>query len=66
MDVMATLFAYRYLGIFIASIAEGPVTMAAVGFLVRLGYFELFLAYMIMLLGDLVGDIGWYYFQIKL
>jgi membrane protein DedA with SNARE-associated domain len=61
MDVLATLYAYRYLGIFVGTIFEGPVVMAAVGFLMRLGYFEFFLAYVLMILGDLTGDIGWYY-----
>jgi membrane protein DedA with SNARE-associated domain len=61
MDVLATLYAYRYLGIFLGTIFEGPVVMAAVGFLMRLGYFEFFLAYILMILGDLTGDIAWYY-----
>ena len=61
MEILASLYAYRYLGIFLGTIVEGPVIMAAVGFLVRLGYFNFFLAYILMILGDLVGDVGWYY-----
>jgi membrane protein DedA with SNARE-associated domain len=61
MQILAFLYTYRYLGIFLATIFEGPVTMAAVGFLFKLGYFNFFLAYILMTLGDWVGDIGWYY-----
>jgi membrane protein DedA with SNARE-associated domain len=61
MEILGFLFTYRYIGIFLATIFEGPIVMAAVGFLYKLGYFNLFLAYIMMTLGDLVGDIGWYY-----
>ena len=42
-------------GIFVATIFKGPITMAAVGFLFKLGYFNFFLAYILMTLGDWVG-----------
>lgn len=61
MGIIAFLYAYRYLGIFVATIFEGPITMTAVGFLYRLGYFNPLLAYILMTLGDWAGDIGWYY-----
>jgi membrane protein DedA with SNARE-associated domain len=61
MDILASLYIYRYLGIFLGTIIEGPVIMTAVGFLVKLGHFNFWLAYILMVLGDLVGDIGWYY-----
>jgi membrane protein DedA with SNARE-associated domain len=61
MEILAFLFTYRYIGIFFATIFEGPITMAAVGFLYKLGYFNPILAYIVMTLGDWVGDIGWYY-----
>lgn len=61
MEILGFLYAYRYLGIFLATIFEGPLTMIAVGFLYKLGHFNFFLAYSIMVLGDLVGDVGWYY-----
>jgi membrane protein DedA with SNARE-associated domain len=61
MGILASLYAYRYLGIFLGTIIEGPVIMAAAGFLVRLGYFNFWLAYILMVLGDLVGDVLWYY-----
>jgi len=61
MEIIASLYAYRYLGIFLGTIFEGPVVMAAVGFLVKLGHFNFFLAYILMILGDLAGDVVWYY-----
>lgn len=61
MELLASLYVYRYLGIFLGTIIEGPVIMTAVGFLVGLGHFNFWLAYILMVLGDLVGDIGWYY-----
>lgn len=61
MEILTSLYAYRYLGIFLGTIIEGPVIMTAVGFLVGLGHFNFWLAYILMILGDLVGDIGWYY-----
>ncbi|MFA6993765.1 MAG: DedA family protein [Patescibacteria group bacterium] len=61
MPIIDYLLAGKYLAIFIASILEGPVTMAATGFLWHLGYFQLLPAYLCLLFGDLVGDIIWYY-----
>lgn len=61
MSTLDYLLAGKYLTIFIASILEGPVTMAAVGFLWHLGYFQLLPAFFLLLFGDLVGDIIWYY-----
>lgn len=60
MTLLEFLLVYRYLAIFLGAVIEGPVVMAAAGFLVRLGYFDPALAFGILLIGDLVSDAGWY------
>lgn len=60
MNLINLLLAFKYPAVFISASFEGPVTMAAVGFLFKLGYFALWPAYIALLLGDLAGDIGWY------
>lgn len=60
MDVAASLVAFQYPALFVLAIFEGPVTIAAAGFLIKLGHFQLLPAYIALLLGDLVGDMGWY------
>ncbi len=60
MDLIQWMLAFKYPAIFFLSILEGPVTMAAVGFLLKLNYFSFLPAYLALLFGDLTGDIGWY------
>ncbi len=52
--------ASKYILIGAAAIFEGPLTMLASGFLFRLGQLQFFPMYLALILGDLVGDIGWY------
>jgi putative endonuclease len=61
MTLIEYLLLYKYLAVFVAAILEGPVVMTAVGFLIKLGYLQPVFAYACLVLGDLVGDIGWYY-----
>lgn len=61
MSYLELLLAFKYPAIFVLTFFEGPVTMTAVGFLYKLGYFNLILAYASLLLGDLVGDVVWYF-----
>jgi membrane protein DedA with SNARE-associated domain len=61
MPLIQYLMLYKYLAVFIAVFIEGPVVMAAVGFLIKLGYLEPALAYPLLVLGDLSSDIAWYY-----
>ncbi|PIR94944.1 hypothetical protein COT95_01415 [Candidatus Falkowbacteria bacterium CG10_big_fil_rev_8_21_14_0_10_37_6] len=51
-----------YLILFPIAAIEGPIVSLAVGFLVSLGYFDFLLAYIILIFGDLVPDIIYYYF----
>lgn len=61
MNILSTLFIYRYFALFWVAFFEGPVAMAASGFFIKLGYLEVFAAYSLLLLGDLAADIMWYY-----
>lgn len=60
MTILDYLLAYKYLAIYIGAILEGPTVMAATGFLVKLGYFDVIAAFVVLVLGDLTSDIGWY------
>ncbi len=53
--------AFKYPLVFVAAIVEGPILMIASGFLFRLGYFSLVPLYFVLVLGDFMADIGWYY-----
>lgn len=61
MEIIASLYAYRYIGLFLGSFFEGPIVMAAAGFLIKLGYFKILPAFSMLLLGDLLADVAWYY-----
>ena len=51
----------RYVLIGVAAIVEGPVLMVACGFLLSQGALTLAPLFTALVLGDLVGDIIWYY-----
>lgn len=61
MTLIDYLLLYKYLAVYLAAILEGPVVMAAVGFLIKLGYLQPIYAYIFLVFGDLTGDILWYY-----
>src|SRR3989338_6363855 len=50
------LLTYKYLILIPLSIIEGPIVTVIAGFLVTLKFFNLFLIYIIMVAGDVVGD----------
>ena len=50
-----------YTGIVILACFEGPILSVLLGVLLRLGYFNLPLAYVSLMMGDLIGDVAWYY-----
>lgn len=52
---------YRYLILFPLAAFEGPVVALCAGIFVSLGYFNPFIAYGILLLGDLIPDSVYYY-----
>ncbi len=59
--LVSWLLAYRYPIAYPLAIVEGPVLMMISGFLVRVGFFEFWPIYFILMAGDLTGDIIWYH-----
>ena len=47
---------YKYLLLFPLAIIEGPMIMVIAGFLVTLGFLDAFIVYIIIVLGDIIGD----------
>lgn len=58
---VAAVGQYRYLLLFVGTIVEGPLLMAACGFLWHLGVFEAVPMFIALGAGDLTADVGWYY-----
>ncbi len=54
-----------YLGIFIGTFIEGPLVGLLAGFLVKIGFLNLFLAYIVHVLGDLSADFFYYFIGYK-
>ena len=61
MPIVALLLTYKYIILIPLAIAEGPIVSVIAGFLATLGIFNLIIVYMIMVLGDIVGDAIFYY-----
>ena len=59
--ILSWLIAYRYPIAYPLGIVEGPVVMMISGFLVRLGVFQFWPIYLILMAGDLTGDVLWYW-----
>lgn len=55
------LLTYKYLILMPLAIIEGPIIAVICGFLITLGVFNPLLTYVILVLGDIVGDAGVYY-----
>jgi membrane protein DedA with SNARE-associated domain len=51
---------YRYPLILIGAVIEGPIVMIASGFLARNHIVTLWVVFIVLIIGDLVGDIFWY------
>jgi membrane-associated protein len=52
------LYKYPLLGL--GTLVEGPVITILAGLLLRLGHIHLLPAYLVLILGDLIGDTFWY------
>lgn len=50
-----------YAIIIILACAEGPILSMIFGVLIKLGYFGFIPVYIALMLGDVIGDSGWYY-----
>ena len=59
--ILFLLTKYKYLILFPISIVEGPIITMTAGFLVSTKFFNPFIAYILVLLGDMVGDSGCYF-----
>ncbi len=57
--VLAAYFKYPL--IFIGAVVEGPILTVTSGFLVHQGIFNLVPVYLLLVSGDLMGDMMWYY-----
>ena len=58
--ILRWLLAYRYAIGYPLAIVEGPIVMMISGFLVHLGFFDFWPIYLILIAGDLTGDVIWY------
>ncbi len=59
--MITTILKYKYLIIIPLSIFEGPIITVISGFLVAGGFLNIFIIYMIIVLGDILGDTGLYF-----
>lgn len=59
-DISQWLLNYRYLLLFPLIVIEGPVTVITAGILSSLGFLNVFIVYVVAVLGDLVGDALYY------
>lgn len=62
LPLWSILSGYKYIILFLIAIPEGPVLAVLVGFLVHHGFLALIPAFIIIVLGDILPDIGCYYF----
>jgi membrane-associated protein len=53
---------YRYWILLPLAAFEGPIVTFLAGTLVALGYFDIVLVYLLLLLGDIIPDISYYFF----
>lgn len=60
-SILQWLLAYKYAIIFPVSVVEGPIITIIAGFLAAHGQLSLFMAYPILVIGDLTGDTLYYY-----
>ncbi len=58
--VLQLLSTYGYFILFPLAIVEGPIVTVIAGLLVTTGVFNPFIAYVVVIVGDIVGDSFWY------
>ncbi|MDB5225745.1 MAG: hypothetical protein JWL87_697 [Candidatus Adlerbacteria bacterium] len=59
-QIIGILETSGYLLLFPLAVMEGPIITVISGFLVSLGIFNVFIAYSIIVIGDILGDAFWY------
>ena len=57
---LGLIIAYRYWVLFPLACFEGPITGFVVGTLVALGYFDPFVVFALLVLGDVIPDVAYY------
>jgi membrane protein DedA with SNARE-associated domain len=55
-DIFSLLFQYKYLILFPIIAIEGPITTVLAGFMASMGLMNFFVAYVVILAGDMAGD----------
>ena len=61
MAIINLLLTYKYFIVIPLAIIEGPILTVICGFLITLGYFNFWVIYIIMAIGDIIGDAFIYY-----
>jgi membrane-associated protein len=59
-NIILLLTAYKYLFLFPVAVVEGPIITVIAGFLSSLGIFNVFIAYGVLVAGDIAGDVAYY------
>lgn len=59
-QIIFLLTAHKYLFLFPVVVVEGPIITVIAGFLSSLGPLNIFIAYAVVVVGDIVGDIMYY------
>ncbi len=59
--VILLLTKYGYLLLFPIAVVEGPIVTVIAGFLSTLGIFNIFIAFIVVVAGDVAGDSGFYW-----
>lgn len=56
-QIISWLLHFKYLALFPLAVIEGPIITIITGFFASLGYINFFLAYAVVVAGDLTGDV---------
>lgn len=59
-DLVPWLIHFKYLVIFPIAVIEGPIITIITGFLISLSYLNFWVAFVVVFLADLLGDMLWY------
>ena len=60
-NIVALMVRFKYPILIPIAAVEGPIIMMLCGLWTRLGYIEFLPAFIFLTIGDLLGDIGWYW-----
>lgn len=59
-QVLHWLLIYKYLVLFPVAVLEGPIAAIVAGYFSSLGFLNVYAAYLILVIGDLIGDYSYY------